>query len=128
MLAFSQEASVEENTAAMTEAAENVHTASITYAVRDTVYDDHEIHQGDIMGMIDNKLSELGDNIAEVSLAVTEKMVNEDTALITVYYGSAVSPEDAEALSAELEERYPDCDVELQAGGQPLYYYLIAVE
>ena len=128
MLAFSQEASVEENTAAMTEAAENVHTASITYAVRDTVYDDHEIHQGDIMGMIDNKLSELGDNIAEVSLAVTEKMVNEDTALITVYYGSDVSPEDAEALSAELEERYPDCDVELQAGGQPLYYYLIAVE
>ena len=128
MLAFSQEASVEENTAAMTEAAENVHTASITYAVRDTVYDDHEIHQGDIMGMIDNKLSELGDNIAEVSLAVTEKMVNEDTALITVYYGSDVSPEDAETLSAELEERYPDCDVELQAGGQPLYYYLIAVE
>ena len=105
-----------------------MHTASITYAVRDTVYDDHEIHQGDIMGMIDNKLSELGDNIAEVSLAVTEKMVNEDTALITVYYGSDVSPEDAEALSAELEERYPDCDVELQAGGQPLYYYLIAVE
>ena len=128
MLAFSQEASVEENTAAMTEAAENVHTASITYAVRDTVYDDHEIHQGDIMGMIDNKLSELGSDIAEVSLAVTEKMVGDETALITVYYGSDVLPEDAEALSAELENRYPDCDVELQAGGQPLYYYLIAVE
>ena len=128
MLAFSQEASVEENTQAMIEAAENVHTASITYAVRDTVYDELEIHQGDIMGLIDNKLNELGHDIAEVSLAVTAKMVTDETALITVYYGSDVSREDAEALSATLEERYPDCDIELQLGGQPLYYYLIAVE
>ncbi len=128
MLSFSQEASIEENTAAMTEAAENVHTASITYAVRDTVYDEMEIHQGDIMGLIDNKLNELGHDIAEVSLAVTAKMVTDETALITVYYGSDVTREDAEALSEALEERYPDCDIELQLGGQPLYYYLIAVE
>ncbi len=128
MLSFSQEASIEENTAAMTEAAENVHTASITYAVRDTVYDEMEIHQGDIMGLIDNKLNELGHDIAEVSLAVTAKMVTDETALITVYYGSDVTREDAEALSEALEEHYPDCDIELQLGGQPLYYYLIAVE
>ena len=128
MLAFSQEMSVEENTAAMTEAAENVHTASITYAVRDTTYDDREIHQGDIMGMIDNKLSVLGADIHQVGLDVTEKMVNEDATLITVYYGSDVTETDAQKLCDELAEQYPDCDVELQSGGQPLYYYLIAVE
>ena len=128
MLAFSQEMSVEENTAAMTEAAENVHTASITYAVRDTTYDDREIHQGDIMGMIDNKLSVLGADIHQVGLDVTEKMVNEDATLITVYYGSDVTEADAQKLCDELAEQYPDCDVELQSGGQPLYYYLIAVE
>ena len=128
MLAFSPDMSVEENTEAMREAAENVHTASITYAVRDTTYDDREIHSGDIMGMIDNKLSVLGDNIHKVGLDVTAMMVNEDSALITVYYGSDVNEEDAQALVDALAETYPDCDVEMQYGGQPLYYYLIAVE
>ena len=128
MLAFSQEASVEENTQAMTEAAESVHTASITYAVRDTNYDDHEIHQGDIMAMIDNQLSVLGSDLAQVGMDAVEKMVNEDSSLITVYYGTDVEEAAASELSDALAEKYPDCDVELQNGGQPLYYYLIAVE
>ena len=128
MLAFSADMSVEENTAAMTEAAENVHTASITYAVRDTTYEGREIHQGDIMGMIDNKLSVLGSQVHQVGLDIAEKMVNEDTDLITIYYGSDVSEEDAQKLCDALAEKYDDCDVELQYGGQPLYYYLIAVE
>jgi DAK2 domain fusion protein YloV len=128
MLAFNPEADVEENTAAMTEASENVHTASITYAVRDTTYEDREIHQGDIMGMIDNRLNVLGNDIHQVGLDVTEKMVNEDSALITIYYGCDVSEEDAQKLCDALAEIYSDCDVELQYGGQPLYYYLIAVE
>ena len=128
MLAFSADMSVEENTAAMTEAAENVHTASITYAVRDTTYEGREIHQGDIMGMIDNKLSVLGSQVHQVGLDIAEKMVNEDTDLITIYYGSDVSEEDAQKLCDALAEVYDDCDVELQYGGQPLYYYLIAVE
>ena len=127
-LAFDPAVSAEENEAAMTEAAEAVHTASITYAVRDTNYDGQEIHEGDIMGMIDNKLSVLGSDIAQVGRDVTEKMVNEDSALITVYYGADVAEADAQALQASLAEQYTDCDVELQAGGQPLYYYLIAVE
>lgn len=127
-LTFSQEAGVEENTEAMMEAAENVHTASITYAVRDTTYDDREIHQGDIMGMIDNKLNVLGSDIHQVGLDVTANMVSGDSALITVYYGSDVSEEDAQNLCDALAEQFPDCDVELQYGGQPLYYYLIAVE
>ena len=128
MLAFSADMGVEENTAAMTEAAENVHTASITYAVRDTTYEGKEIHQGDIMGMIDNKLSVLGNEVHQVGLDIAEKMVSEDTDLITIYYGSDVSEEDAQKLCDALAEKYDDCDVELQYGGQPLYYYLIAVE
>ena len=129
-LAFSTEMSVEDNTAAMIEAAENVHTASITYAVRDTTYDDREIHQGDIMGMIDNKLNVLGNDIYQVGLDVTAKMVeeHEEAGLITVYYGSDVAEDDAQKLVDALAEEYSDCDVELQYGGQPLYYYLIAVE
>ena len=128
MLAFSPEMSVEENTAAMIEASENVHTASITYAVRDTTYDDREIHQGDIMGMIDNRLNVLGNDIHQVGLDVTANMVNEDSGLITIYYGSDVTEDDAQKLCDALTEIYTDCDVELQYGGQPLYYYLIAVE
>ncbi len=127
-LAFDPAVSVEENQAAMTEAAEAVHTASITYAVRDTNYDGQEIHEGDIMGMIDNKLSVLGSEIAQVGMDVTEKMVNEDSALITVYYGQDIDESEAQALRDALAEKYTDCDVELQLGGQPLYYYLIAVE
>ena len=127
-LAFDPTASVEANEAAMTEAAEAVHTASITYAVRDTNYDGQEIHEGDIMGMIDNKLSVLGNDVAQVGRDVTEKMVNEDSALITIYYGADIAEADAQALRDALAEQYADCDVELQAGGQPLYYYLIAVE
>ena len=80
------------------------------------------------MGMIDNKLSVLGSDIAQVCKDVTGKMVNEDSALITVYYGQDTAEADAQSLRDALAETYTDCDVELQAGGQPLYYYLIAVE
>lgn len=127
-LAFDPDASVEDNAAAMSEAANNVHTASITYAVRDTNYEDREIHSGDIMGMLDNKLEILGSDIETVAIECTEKMVNEESALITIYFGSDVSEEQAESLREKLEEKYPDCDVETQNGGQPLYYYLVAVE
>ena len=127
-LAFNPEEEVEENTRAMTEAAEHVHTASITYAVRDTNFDNREIHSGDIMGLLDNKLTYLGHDVREVALHMADEMVNEDAALVTVYYGSDVSEEDARQLTDEIAEKYPECDVAMQFGGQPLYYYLIAVE
>ena len=127
-LAFDPALSPEENEAAMKEAAEAVHTASITYAVRDTNYDGQEIHEHDIMGMLDNKLTVLGHDIAQVARDITEKMVSEDSSLVTIYYGQDVQEADAQALCDSLAEIYPDCDVELQRGGQPLYYYLIAVE
>ena len=127
-LAFNPEAGVEDNTQAMTEAANNVHTASITYAVRDTNYDSREIHSGDIMGMLDNKLEILGHSAEDVAVECAERMVHEDSSLITIYYGSDIAEEKARALGDALEEKYPDCDVEVQNGGQPLYYYLVAVE
>jgi len=127
-LAFNPEEDAEANTAAMLEAADMVHTASITYAVRDTNFDDREIHSGDIMGLLDNKLTILGHEVKQVALDMTEGMVTDESALITVYYGSDVTEEDAQQLTDELTEKYPDCDVTMQYGGQPLYYYLIAVE
>ena len=127
-LAFASEASVEENTRVMTEAAEKVHTASVTFAVRDTNYDSHEIHTGDIMGMLDNKLNVLGQDVEKVATECVEKMMNEDCSLITIYYGADVDEAQAQKLCDLLAEKYPDCDVDVQNGGQPLYYYLIAVE
>ena len=127
-LAFDPSLSPEENEAAMKKAAEQVHTASITYAVRDTNYDGQEIHEHDIMGMLDNKLTLLGSDLSHVAMGMAEKMVNEDSALITIYYGADTPEADAQALQEALAAQYTDCDVELQVGGQPLYYYLIAVE
>ena len=127
-LAFDPAVSPEENAEVMMDAANQVHTASITYAVRDTNYDGREIHSGDIMAMIDNKLELLGHDLSAVANEITERMVSEDSALITIYYGSDVAEADAQALCEEMARRYPDCDVEVQNGGQPLYYYLIAVE
>ena len=127
-LAFDPEADVETNTAAMREAAENVHTASVTYAVRDSTYETHDIHSGDIMGMLDNKLEILGHSAEDVAMECAAKLVNEDSSLITVYFGNDIPEEQAQALGARLEEEYPDCDVVVQSGGQPLYYYLVAVE
>ena len=128
VLAFNPEASVEENTRAMSEAAEQVHTISITYAVRDTNYDGQEIHTGDIMGLIDNRLETLGDSSPGVAEECTAKLVGEDTSLITLYYGQDANPEEAQSIADSFAEEYPDCDIDVQNGGQPLYYYLIAVE
>ena len=128
VLAFSAEASVEENTENMTMAAENVHTGSVTYAVRDTNFDGHDIKMGDIMGMIDNKLQFTGESIEDIAQKLTDSMVNENTALITVYYGEDIEHDSAAALADAISQKYGEIDVDIQYGGQPLYYYLIAVE
>ncbi len=127
-IAFTEDASAEDNLAEMNEAADRVHTASITYAVRDTIFDGREIHENDIMGMVDNRIQVLGSDVHEVSKEVVQGMVDDDSGLITIYYGSDVEEERAQKLQSEFEELFPDCDVELQRGGQPLYYYLISVE
>ena len=127
-LAFSPDADDETNLSEMTSAAEKVHTASVTYSVRDTVLDDIQIHEGDIMGLIDNKIKELGSDVKQVALKLLESMVTEESGVITVYYGSDIDENTASELSHEIEKAYPDCETYLEPGGQPLYYYLIAVE
>ncbi len=127
-IAFNGEKPFEENVAAMTEAAERVHTASITYAVRDTNFDGMQIHEGDIMGLIDNKVKILGSDVTEVAKLLMNEMVTEDSELITIYSGADTSEEDACALETYASETFDMCEVMLHSGGQPLYYYLIAVE
>jgi DAK2 domain fusion protein YloV len=127
-LAFNPDSSSEINAEAMRQAAEQVHTASITYAVRDTVFDGRDIREGDIMGLIDNHVSVLGNDVNRVSEEVLGEMVNEETVLISIYYGGDVDDEMAVSLKNRLSEKYELCDVVTYAGGQPLYYYLIAVE
>ena len=127
-LAFTPDADAETNLEMMNEAAANVHTASVTYAVRDTVFDGLEIKKDDIMGLLDNKVTMKGNDIHDVSLEMADRMITEDSGLATVYYGSDVTEEQAQQLADDIAEKHPDCEVEIQAGGQPLYYYIIAVE
>ena len=128
MISFVPEKGGEENLASMTDAISRVKTGQITYAVRDTRIDDKEIHEGDIMGIGDAGLLAVGRDRLQVAEEMVAEMVDEESEIISVYYGEDVSEEDAEALSDSLTEKYPECEVELNQGGQPIYYYLISVE
>lgn len=125
---FVPDLSVEENEAAMLEEIRKVKTGQVTYAVRDTQIDDKEIRQGDFMGIGDSGILSVGTNREEVTLAMVEAMMDEDKELISIYYGDEVSKEQARLLADKIEEKYNSCDVELQYGGQPVYYYVISVE
>ena len=127
-VAFQPDLSAEENAQRMEEAAQRVRTGTITYAVRDSEFEDMHISQGDIIGLHNGKVAFKADTPHDVALQLLQAIVTEDDGLITVYYGQDTKEEDAQALGAEIEELYPDCDVEVHQGGQPLYYYLIAVE
>ena len=120
--------SPEENEAAMTEAIGNVKTGEVTYAVRDTVIDDYEIRQGDYMGIGDKGILAVGQAIENVTANMIDRMMDEDLELISIYYGQETKEEDAAALRDRIAEKYPSCDVELQYGGQPIYYYIVSVE
>ena len=110
------------------EAAQRVRTGTVTYAVRDTDLDDLHIHQGDIIGLYNGKIQTVGNDVQDVTLRLMEAIVTDEDELITVYYGKNTKEDDAQALTDELASRYGDCDVEMQMGGQPLYYYLVSVE
>ena len=118
----------EENEASMTEEISHVRTGEVTYAVRDTVIDDKQIRQGDDMGIGDDGILAVGSDISDVAYDMTAAMMSEDCELISIYYGADITEEDAEKLRARVEERYPSCDIELQYGGQPIYYYIISAE
>lgn len=120
--------SIEENTKTMTEEINSVHTGQVTYAVRDTTIDDKEIKQGDFMGIGDKGILSVGSAIKDVTLKMVDEMMVDEMELISIYYGADVTDEDAEALRDEVEKKYGSCDIELQCGGQPIYYYIISVE
>lgn len=125
---YAPDKSAEENKEAMTEGLSVIKTGQITYAVRDTHIDDKTIHEGNIMGIGDHSILAVGEEIAAVTKETISLMLDEDSELISVYYGADISEEDAQALGAELEEQYPDCEVEVYSGGQPIYYYVVSVE
>ena len=125
---FVPDLGAEENEAAMTEAIGAVKTGEVTYAVRDTVIDDYQIRQGDFMGIGDEGILAVGQAVESVTLNMIDRMMEEDLELISIYYGQDTKEEEAGALREKVESRYPSCDVELQYGGQPIYYYIVSVE
>lgn len=128
LINFIPDQSAEENAERMTEELENVKTGQVTYAVRDTVIDDKEIKQGDYMGIGDKSILAVGKDIKSTTEDMVAEMVDEESAIICIYYGEEVTEEDANALGAALEEKYPEVEVEIHFGGQPIYYYVISVE
>lgn len=128
LVGFNPEATAEENKANMVEALSYVKSGQVTFAVRDTVMNGIEIREGNIIGIAEKEMIAAGDEVDEVAKKLVEKLVDEDSAIITLFYGEDVTEEQAEELRGELEEKFEDIDVELYYGGQPLYYYLISVE
>ena len=125
---FMPDADVKTNEEAMLEEIKNVKTGQMTYAVRDTHIDDKEIHEGDIMGIGDSGILAVGKDLEETTKELIANLVDEDSELISIYYGEEVSEEEAEKFAGEIEELYPDVDVDIQFGGQPIYYYMISAE
>lgn len=128
LISYVPDKTVEQNTEEMLEAMTHVKTGQVTYAVRDTRIDDKEIRQGDIMGIGDKGILAVGQGIEDITVETLKEMVDEDTEIISIYYGADVTEEDAEQLCERLEELYPDFDVEINQGGQPIYYYVVSVE
>ena len=125
---YMPDADAQTNLEAMIEGIGNVKTGQVTYAVRDTHIDDKEIHEGDIMGIGDHGMLAVGKEVAAVAKETVEQMVDDETELISIYYGEGFTEEEAEALAGELEEQYDYCDIEVNCGGQPIYYCIISVE
>lgn len=120
--------SVEENEAVMTEEVQRVATGQVTYAVRDTMIDNQEIHQGDFMGIGDKGILAVGTDLQSVAFNMVQKMMSDEFELISIYYGDVITEEQAQRLADQVQAEYSGCDVELQFGGQPIYSYIISAE
>ncbi|MDF2520729.1 MAG: dihydroxyacetone kinase [Clostridia bacterium] len=116
------------NTKKLDKAIASVKTGLITYAVRNSTYDDINIEEGNILGLVEGKIKSVAETVPEVCKELLEQMVDEDASLVSIYYGKETSEEDAEKLAAFVQENYPECEVDMHFGGQPLYYYIISVE
>ena len=125
---YMPDADAQTNLEAMIEGIGNVKTGQVTYAVRVTHIDDKEIHEGDIMGIGDSGILAVGQSVEETTKEMLAQLVDEDTELISLYYGQDVQEESAENFAQEIEDLYPDVDVDVHSGGQPIYYYVLSVE
>jgi len=128
MMSFNAKKDVEANEKALNRAMREVKTAQVTFAVRDTEYEGHKIKKGDILGMIEGKISAVGKSPEGVAEKLIEKMTDEDTEFITLYQGKPAKKQPAEDMANKLTDLYEDCEVSLKKGGQPLYYYIISIE
>ena len=128
VISYMPEADVDTNIEAMKEGIAHVKTGQITYAVRDTHIDDKEIHEGDIMGIGDQGILAVSQSVEDAAKEMLANLVDENSELISLYYGQDVAEEDAENFAQAVEELYPDVDVDLHSGGQPIYYYVLSVE
>lgn len=120
--------SAEENKEQMMAEIENVKTGQVTYAVRDTEIDGKTIKQNDFMGIGDKSILSVGTDLKATTLEMVDGMVDEDSAIVSIYFGSDSDEDSANELAAAIEEKYPDVEVEVNDGGQPIYYYVISVE
>ena len=128
LINFIPESSAKENAERMTEELDTVKTGQVTYAVRDTMIDDKEIHQGDYMGIGDKTILSVGKDMETVTREMLSEMMDEDSAIVCIYYGEETTEADANKLAEDIEADYPDVEVEVHFGGQPIYYYVISVE
>lgn len=128
MLGFNPEASIEENEEAMKESMATVKTAHITYAARDSVFDDKEIKEGQLLGLLETKVSFVEDDMLKLAGELIEALTDEDTAYVSLFYGEDVTDEQAEEVRAHVEKMLPDAEVVALCGGQPVYHYIISVE
>ena len=125
---FMPDMSAEENEASMNEEIGNIKTGEITYAVRDTTIDDKEIKEGDFMGIGDAGIIAVSSDMDETLMNMLDEMVDDDSELISIYYGEEIEESKAEEVTELIREKYPKADVDLQFGGQPIYYYIVSVE
>lgn len=128
MIGFIEDSTPDENKEAMIDSMSYVKSGEVTYAVRDTVIDDKEIREGNIMGIGDAGMLAVGEDIADTTVEMIKEMQDEDSEIVSIYFGEGVTGEDAEALSEKITEALPDLEVEVYPGGQPVYYYIVSVE
>ncbi|QCX34751.1 DAK2 domain-containing protein [Caloramator sp. E03] len=128
VVTFNPDIDVKENEQEMLKAISKVKTGQITYAVRDTVFNDVDIKEGNILGIFNGKLIKSGEDINQITKEVLDEMVDENSELITIFYGNGLEEKDTNEISDYVKEKFNNCDVSINYGGQPLYYYVISVE
>ena len=128
MIGFVDDCSPEENKEAMIDSMSYVKTGEVTYAVRDTVIDDKEIREGNMMGIGDEGMLAVGEDIVATTVDMIKEMQDEDSEIVSVYFGEGITKEDADVLASKITEELPDLEVEVYPGGQPVYYYIVSVE